>query len=133
MADNGLAMATKQRRIKVTLGSVEVTATLNGCRTSDLLWAALPLTASASIWGDEIYFRTPVAMPEDGATETVPMGAVAYWPPDQVFCLFFGRTPASRGDDICPASPANLLGVIEGDPKALKRVASGTAITVERA
>jgi hypothetical protein len=126
-------MATKQRRIRVTLGGVQVTATLNGCRTADLLWDALPITGSAGTWGDEIYFRTPVSMTEDDATETFPMGAVAYWPPGQALCLFFGRTPASRGDEIRMASPGNLLGAIEGDPKVLKRIPSGAAVTVERA
>lgn len=133
MADNGLAMTTKQRRIKITVGSVQVSATLNGCRTADLLWAALPITDSASTWGDEIYFRTPVSMPEEDANETFPMGAVAYWPPGQALCLFFGRTPASRGDEIRMASPGNLLGAIEGDPRVLKSVPSGAAVTVERA
>jgi uncharacterized protein len=47
-------------------------------------------------------------------------------------CLFFGRTPASRGDEIRAASPVTILGRIVGDPKVLRVVRSGAEITVEK-
>jgi hypothetical protein len=47
-------------------------------------------------------------------------------------CLFFGRTPASRGDEIRAASPVTVLGRIVGDPKVLKSVRSGAEVTVEK-
>ena len=61
------------------------------------------------------------------------MGAVAFWPPGNALCLFFGRTPASRGDEIRPASPVNVVGRIEGDPTAFRQVRSGAKVTVARA
>ena len=97
------------------------------------MWDALPIESAASTWGDEIYFRTPFRVKEDDAQEVVDMGDVGYWPPDQALCLFFGPTPASRGDEIRPASPVNVLGKIEGDATALKDVGSGEKVTVERA
>lgn len=121
------------RRIRITAGDHLVTAVLNSSYTSDLLWDALPIEASGSTWGDEIYFRIPVEDEEDDAQEVVEMGAVGYWPPGQALCLFFGRTPASIGDEIRPASAVNVLGDIEGDPTVLKEVASGTNIRVEQA
>ena len=121
------------RNIKVTAGNVSVTAALNGSRTAGLLWEALPLEASASTWGDEIYFRIAVQADEDDdASDVVEMGAVAYWPPGQALCLFFGRTPASRGDEIRAASAVNSLGQIEGDAAVLKQVRSGARVVVER-
>ncbi|MCH9040451.1 MAG: hypothetical protein IIC23_13835 [Chloroflexi bacterium] len=120
------------RRIKITAGDQQVTAVLNGSHTSDLLWDALPIEASGSTWGDEIYFRIPVDAEEDDAQEVVEMGAVGYWPPGQALCLFFGRTPASVGDEIRPASAVNVLGAIEGDPTVLKHVASGARVVVEQ-
>ncbi len=121
------------RIIMVTAGDVSVNAALNDSRTADLLWDALPLEASASTWGDEIYFRTDVRADEEGdASDVVEMGAVAYWPPGQALCLFFGRTPASRGDEIRAASAVNSLGAIEGDATVLKQVRSGARVTVER-
>ncbi|MDA0770505.1 MAG: hypothetical protein BZY79_04815 [SAR202 cluster bacterium Casp-Chloro-G4] len=121
------------RRIRITAGDHLVTAVLNSSYTSDLLWDALPIEASGSTWGDEIYFRIPVEDEEDDAQEVVEMGAVGYWPPGQALCLFFGRTPASIGDEIRPASAVNVLGDIEGDATVLKEVASGTNIRVEQA
>ena len=121
------------RIIMVTAGDVSVTAALNDSRTADLLWDSLPLEASASTWGDEIYFRIDVRADEEGdASDVVEMGAVAYWPPGQALCLFFGRTPASRGDEIRAASAVNTLGAIEGDATVLKPVRSSARVTVER-
>ena len=122
-----------ERRISVTAGGVSVTATLNDSDTAGLLWDALPLEASANTWGDEIYFRIAVqADEEDGASDVVDMGAVAYWPPGQALCLFFGLTPASRGDEIRAASAVNMMGAIDGDATVLKQVRSGTRVVVER-
>ena len=123
-----------ERMISISAGDVTVTAVLNDSQTSDLLWEALPLEASANTWGDEIYFRIAVRTEEvDEANDVVPMGAVAYWPPGQALCLFFGPTPASRGDEIRAASTVNMLGAIEGDAAVLKQVRSGTRVVVERA
>ena len=120
------------RKISIAAGDVSVTATLNGSHTAVLLWDALPLEGSANTWGDEIYFRIPVqADEEDDASDVVEMGAVAYWPPGQALCLFFGRTPASRGDEIRAASAVNALGWIEGDATVLRQVSSGTRVIVE--
>lgn len=121
------------RKISILAGDVSVTAALNDSRTADLLWDALPLEASANTWGDEIYFRIAVqADEEDGASDVVDMGAVAYWPPGQALCLFFGRTPVSRGDEIRAASAVNVMGAIDCDATVLKQVRSGTRVVVER-
>jgi hypothetical protein len=38
----------------------------------------------------------------------------------------------SRGDEIRPASPVNVVGRIVGDPKAFKAVSAGTRVTLRR-
>ena len=120
------------RKISISAGDVSVTAALNDSTTSDLLWDALPLEGSANTWGDEIYFRIAVQAEEESkASDVVEMGAVAYWPPGQALCLFFGRTPASRGDEIRAASAVNVMGAIDGDASVLKQVRSGTRVVVE--
>ena len=122
------------RRIRITAGGVSVTAALNDSRTAGLVWDALPLEAAANTWGDEIYFRIPIQADEDDdASDVVDMGAVAYWPPGQALCLFFGRTPASVGDEIRAASGVNALGGIEGDAAVLKQVRSDARVVVDRA
>ena len=122
----------QQRRIKITAGAVAVTAVLNGSSTADLVWDALPIEAQASTWGDEIYFRTELRAGERDAREVVDLGDVGYWPPGQALCLFFGPTPMSRGDEIRPASPVNVLGRIEGDATLLKSIRSGANVAVRR-
>ena len=121
------------RRIKITAGDVSVFAELNDTPTAILVWDSLPIEASGSTWGDEIYFRTPISAEVEDAREVVDLGDVAYWPPGQALCLFFGPTPASQGDEIRPASAVNVLGRIEGDATVLKQVRSGSKVRVERA
>ena len=121
------------KRIKITAGDLSVFAELNDTSTAKLVWESLPIEASGSTWGDEIYFRTPIFAEEENAREVVDMGDVAYWPPGQALCLFFGPTPASQGDEIRPASAVNVVGRIEGDATMLKQVRSGSQIRVERA
>ena len=123
----------EERRVKITVGDIEVTATLNDSSTADLVWASLPIEAPGSTWGDEIYFRSSIEAAEEDAREVVDMGDVGYWPPGQALCLFFGPTPARRGDEIRPASPVNVVGRLEGDPTVLKRARSGSRVLVERA
>jgi hypothetical protein len=122
----------QERRISIKAGNVEVTGVLNDTGTADLVWDALPITESGSTWGDEIYFRTEIVTGVQDGQEVVDMGALAYWPPGQAICLFFGPTPMSQGDEIRPASEVNVIGHIEGDPTVLKSVSSGVSVTLER-
>ena len=108
-------------------------ARLNTSRTADAVWDALPITAKAQTWGDEIYFGIDVKLGEDAAREVVEIGDLGYWPPGQAFCIFFGPTPASHGDEIRPASAVNVLGRIDGDARAFKTVRGGAPVTIDRA
>ncbi|MCL6630954.1 MAG: hypothetical protein K6U00_15270, partial [Armatimonadetes bacterium] len=92
------------REVRITIGDLEAVAELNDTKTADALWAALPIRARASTWGDEIYFGIPVDAAEENAKDVVEMGDVGYWPPGHAFCIFFGPTPASTGSEIRPAS-----------------------------
>jgi len=120
------------RKIRITAGDVSATAVLNDSATAEAIWQALPIEARGNTWGDEIYFAIPVHLDEEDAQEVVDMGDLGYWPPGHAFCIFFGRTPMSRGNEIRPASPVNVFGKIEGDAKAFTRVSSGTQVRLER-
>lgn len=122
------------RTIRITAGAVTAGAEIDDSRTANLIWDALPITARASTWGDEIYFGIPVTAGEENARETVALGDLGYWPPGSAFCIFFGATPASRTpDEIRPASSVNVFGKIHGDATRFKAVRPGETITVERA
>jgi len=114
-------------------GPVEASLTDESPETAKAVWAALPIEARANTWGDEIYFGIPVKVGPENPREVVELGDLAYWPPGNAFCIFFGRTPASRGDEIRPASAVNVFGRVEGDPKVFKKVRSGDAVRIERA
>jgi uncharacterized protein len=121
------------RRIRITAGSVAADALLDESETARLVWDALPLTVAGETWGDEIYFSIPVKAKLERPLETVELGDLGYWPPGTAFCIFFGPTPMSRGQEIRPASPVNVFGKIVGDPAVFKKVRAGTKVRVERA
>jgi hypothetical protein len=81
---------------------------------------ALPIQASGNTWGDEIYFKISVENEVENGQEVVELGDLGYWPPGSAFCLFFGPTPASQGDEIRPASEVTVIGKIKGDSTVLK-------------
>ena len=120
-----------EREIKITAGEIAVFAALNDTATASLIWKALPIQASANLWGDEIYFGIPVPPDEEPRQEVVDLGDLAYWPPGGAFCMFFGRTPASRGDEIRPASPVSIIGQMRGELEMLKCVPAGAVVLIE--
>ena len=120
------------RRIRIRCGDINASATLNESTSAQAIWDALPIEGSASVWGDEIYFRVPVGLTEEDAQELVELGDLGYWPPGNAFCIFFGPTPMSRGNEIRPASPVNVFGRVDGDPGAFKQASSGSQVVIER-
>lgn len=117
-------------RITIKAGSVEVQAKLNDTRTAKAILRILPIKSKVNTWGDEIYFDVPLKMEIENGKQVVEMGNVAYWPEGPSLCLFFGPTPASRGNEIRAASPVTIVGQIIGDATVLKKVRSGDEITV---
>lgn len=122
------------RKIQITAGDVSATAVLSETQTAQAVLDALPIKARANTWGDEIYFSIPVHLEEEeGAQEVVELGDLGYWPPGHAFCIFFGRTPVSRGNEIRPASAVNVFGKVEGDPTVFAQVSSGDEVILEEA
>lgn len=121
--------------IKITTsstGPVQVTITDENPKTAEAIYNALPIKGRANTWGDEIYFSIPVDASQENGKKVVELGDIAYWPPGKAFCIFFGRTPASRGDEIRAASAVNVFGRIVGDPLVFKKVSSGEEVIIER-
>ena len=121
------------RKIRITVGKITADAVLNDTKTAAAVWDALPLSIPGQTWGDEIYFGIPVKAKPENASEIVEKGDLAYWPPGSAFCIFYGPTPASHGDEIRAASAVTVFGRVLGDPTVFKPVRSGTTVRVERA
>ena len=121
------------RAIVIAAGKVSAEAQLNESKTASAIWDALPIDATGETWGDEIYFDIGLAVGPESPRDVVEVGDLGYWPPGYAFCVFFGPTPLSRGAEIRPASPVNLVGRIVGEPRVFKRVSAGTRVTLRRA
>ncbi len=120
------------RKIRIRLGTVTVDAELAHTPTADLIGNILPFEGSFHTWGDEIYFSIPVHAELDAtAREVVELGDLGYWPPGNAFCIFFGPTPMSRGDEIRPAGPVNIVGRLTGDPAKVKSAMGEARIRIE--
>ena len=122
------------KKIRILLSDVEVEAELNEAKTAERIWEALPIEGKANLWGKEIYFAIPVKTGlETGSREVVSAGELGYWPTGHAFCIFFGPTPASQGDEIRAASAVNIIGKVLSDPKVLLKVKDGAKIMLEKA
>ena len=123
-----------EKKIRIIVGNLKVEAELNESKTAQSIWEVLPIEAKANLWGEEIYFSIPVKGGlEKGAKEVVSAGDLGYWPTGHAFCIFFGPTPASRGDEIRAASAVNGIGRILSDPKVFRKAQDGERIILEKA
>jgi len=121
------------RKILITISNLSVSAALNNSVSADKIWEALPLSGSANVWGDEIYFEIPVSLKEvSDAQQEVEIGTLAYWPPGSALCVFFGKTPVSTNDKPKAYSPVNVLGLVDGDSRVFKIVEAGDQIVIDK-
>ena len=121
-------------RIHFDFGLFTLDAKLLDTPTAKAIAAALPLTAEAMTWGEEVYFDVPVRVKrEAGARAVVTPGEIAYWPEGPAIAIGFGRTPISKGDECRLASPCNIFANAVGDVKALGKVRAGITIKVSLA
>ncbi|WP_369272129.1 cyclophilin-like fold protein [Streptomyces sp. R11] len=119
-------------QIRISWPAGHLTATLDDTPTTQALVKALPLASTARTWGEEVYFDTGVAVPrETNAQQVVEPGTVAFWTDGDALALPYGPTPISRGDECRLASPCNVLGRIDGDPRLLATARDGDPVRVE--
>ena len=121
------------RKIRIKTNAVVKEAQLNENETAEAIWEALPIEGVVNRWGDEIYFSIPVQVDLAGdAHAEMDIGDLAYWPPGTAFCIFWGPTPASLGNEPRAASPVNVFAKVEDAPEDFGRVRDGETIVIER-
>ena len=118
--------------IRINIGEHQFEAEIFDTETGRAIVEALPFEAAANIWGDEIYFDVPArAELETGAQAEVQVGDLAYWPSMPAFCIFFGPTPVSLGNEPRAASPVNVFGkLVKLDLELLSSCQDGQHIRV---
>lgn len=127
-------MAKKEIIIEITEGERKLCfeALLNTSRTAAAVWDSLPLASVIQRWGEEIYFSVPIEEGPDDAKKVVEKGDMAYWPEGPALCIFFGPTPISRGEEIRPASPVNIVGKVKGNLSLFKKTTERQKISLRK-
>lgn len=125
-------MLEPAKRIRITVGNVQLEGELRKTKTADQVYAALPVKAAINTWGEEFYFPlSGVHDHRETATTQVKVGDIAFWGAGRVLAIFFGRTPMSLGADPVPADRVNIIGKIVGDATQLRRVMDTSMILLE--
>lgn len=103
-------------------------------KTAKAIIQALPIEGKANRWGDEIYFEIPVKIGKENSQQDVEVGDLAYWVEGSCFCIFFGKTPVSKGEKPRAFSPVNVFGRITSKNfvEVLKKVKDGEKIRIEK-
>ena len=123
------------QKINIKAGKFEFGAELNDSPTAQKIADALEIRASGNRWGGEIYFAIPVKaeLEPDNSREVLQTGELGYWPTGSAFCIFWGKTPASQGDEIRAASDVNIIGKItEGELSDLWDVPDGAEVVISK-
>ncbi|MBO54455.1 MAG: hypothetical protein CL886_02225 [Dehalococcoidia bacterium] len=117
--------------IRIQIDEIEIYGTLDDSDTANAVVSVFPFSSSFNTWGDEIYFPIPIELDITNGQEVVLEGDIAYWPPGNALCIFYGQTPASRDGEIRAASEVSVIGSIQGDIQVLKSVNKRATINIE--
>ena len=117
--------------LQITAGTTTIKAEIYNTPTAKELLNSLPIKSTVNRWGGEIYFTIPVSVPlEDDSRDVLEPGELAYWPTGNAFCIFFGPTPVSQGEECRAASNVNVFGKVVSDISQLWDVEDGTEVMV---
>jgi hypothetical protein len=121
------------RILTITIEDIPIRAELFDTETADALYEAAPFSSEAHVWGEEVYFRTPLLLAREAdARDVVEVGELAFWTEGNAIAIGYGPTPASQDGEIRLAAPCNLWGRALDDVKALVNVGEGAMVHVTR-
>jgi hypothetical protein len=120
------------KKINIEFSGNIIEAELNDTDTANKILDSLPIEGTISRWGEEIYFSIPVEGSLEDGIEVLEIGDIAFWPPGNAFCIFFGPTPVSTDEKPRAAGPVTVIGNIldKKDIKTLKLASDGQIINL---
>ena len=119
-------------KILITIGKIKIEAQLLDTPTAKNVKDSLPFASKAQLWGNEVFFETPVmAELEDDARDIVEAGELAFWTQGDGIAIAFGKTPASQGDEIRLATKANIWANAITDVTLLKKCKADDFVFIE--
>ena len=119
------------QKIQINLSNITFYGYLEINDFTKKIMSKFPLESDIQFWGDEIYF--PISIyenPSENLREIVNKGDIAYWPPGNAFCIFWGPTPMSKEDEIRPASPVKVIGYMDSDSSDFSQFNNGEKINI---
>ncbi|NVM02649.1 MAG: DUF3830 family protein [Candidatus Helarchaeota archaeon] len=105
--------------------------------TVDAILEYLPMTYKVPVqtWGEEVFFYLQDSLKSIGYENTqieLEIGDVAFWPRDPACCLFFGKTPLSKGEKPVAAEPINVFAKIVQGMEILPKLRDGDLILMDK-
>lgn len=121
--------------IVIDLGEVQLRGELMDNEAGRRLAEHLPFSAGMGRWGEELYGPMEPAVGTIGSEtqEVMDRGDLAYHDDTGWFCIFWGPTPSSDGDEIRAAFPVQKVGIADGDFNALAALSPPVSATVRAA
>lgn len=106
-------------------------------KTADMILKSLPMKYKVILqrWGEELFFFLPDTLKDIGyenAKIELEIGDIAFWPRDPACCIFFGKTPLSKGLKPVAMEPVNLFAKVIKGIDILHDLENGDSIWMDK-